>query len=426
MPVHVPVRRAPARAPPNPTTEGTSSLSTIDTRPGTVQGSGYRAVLGARHVARLLSGTLIGRLPTGMAPIAILLLVRAEDGSLALAGLLAALYGLASAVGQPLLGRLVDRLGQMRVLLGAVTTATTAFLLLPSVSPVRHPVLAALAVIVAGLSTPPLEAGLRALWPALLPDPGQQRAALSLDSSTQGLVFIAGPLLATAFSATVGPHAAIAATAALGLLGAGMVVSAEPSRRWSPSAQSVHWLGPLRVPGLRVLFAALTGVGVALGAVNVLALGAAERHHAGWLAGTVPAALSIGSTVGGLLYGRRIWTGTPTTHLITAAAGFTAGWLPLLPDPMPAVTVVCAALPGLFLAPLLTSAFLTVDRLAPHGELTEAFAWLIACIGVGGAAGTALASLADTAGPLACAAVPLAGAAAPLALLHRSGRQLLP
>ncbi|MEV4555740.1 MFS transporter [Kitasatospora sp. NPDC049285] len=399
-------------------------MSTSTTVTGPAQGSGYRAVLGRRHVARLLGGTLIGRLPTGMAPIAILLLVRAENGSLALAGLLSALFGLAAAAGQPLLGRMVDRQGQTRILVGSTGAATAAFLLLPCVSPHRHPVLAALAVIVAGLSTPSLEAGLRALWPVLVPDPDQQRAALSLDSATQGLVFVAGPVLATAFSAGAGPHAAIAATAALGLLGAGLVVSAEPSRNWSPTDRQQHWLGPLRVPGLRVLFATLTGIGVALGAVNVLALSAAERHHAGWLAGLVPAALSVGSTVGGLVYGRRTWPASALAHLVTATAGFAIGWLPLLPDPAPAVAVVCAVLPGLFLAPLLTASFVTVNALAPRGETTEAFAWLIAVVGTGQAAGTVLASLAATAGPLACAAVPLAAATTALGLLHRSRHQL--
>ncbi|MFJ6382698.1 MFS transporter [Kitasatospora sp. NPDC092039] len=400
-------------------------MSTTTDR-GPAQGSSYRAVLGSPHVARLLGGTLIGRLPTGMAPIAILLLVRAEHGPLALAGLLGALYGLTSAVGQPLLGRLVDRHGQAQVLLPATLVATAAFLALPCTGPVRHPVIAALTVLVAGLSTPPLEAGLRALWPHLLPDAGRRRTALSLDSSTQGLVFVAGPLLATGFAAGSGAVSAMVATAALGLLGTGLVVTARPSRTWRPTefTGEVHWTGPLRVPGLRVLFAALIGTGVALGAVNVLALSAAERHHAGWLAGVMPAALSIGSMLGGLAYGRHAWPGAPSRHLVAASVGFAAGWLPLLPDPVPAVAVLGAVLPGTFLAPLLTASFLTVDRLAPYGESTEAFAWLIACIGVGQAAGTALASLAATAGPLLVAAVPLAGAAFALWLLHRFNDRL--
>ncbi|MGF1425481.1 MFS transporter [Kitasatospora sp. LaBMicrA B282] len=387
---------------------------------GPAQDSGYRAVLGAPHVARLMGGTLIGRLPTGMAPIAILLLVRAEHGSLALAGLLGALYGLACAVGQPLLGRQVDRHGQTRILVPAAIAASTAFLLLPCTGPTGHPVLAALAVLVAGLASPPLESGLRALWPHLLPEPGRQRAALALDSSTQGLVFIAGPLLAAGFAAGAGAYTAVVATAALGLLGSGLVVTAAPSRTWAPPAgRRVHWSGPVRVPGLRVLFVALIGTGVALGAVNVLALSAGERHHAGWLSGAMPAALSVGSMLGGLVYGHRTWPGAPARHLVAASVGFAAGWLPLLSDPLPTVAVVLAALPGVFLAPLLTAAFVTVDRLALKGESTEAFAWLIACIGLGQAAGTGLASLASTTGPLLLAAVPFAGACAALALLRR-------
>ncbi|MFD8321396.1 MFS transporter [Kitasatospora purpeofusca] len=385
------------------------------------QDSSYRAVLRSPHVARLLTGTLIGRLPTGMAPVAILLLVRAEHGSLALAGLLGALYGLAVAIGQPLLGRLVDRHGQTAVLLAATLAASAAFLLLPCTGPTRHPALAALTILVAGLATPPLEASLRALWPHVLPDPAHRRTVLSLDSSTQGLVFVIGPLLGTGFTAGIGASSALAATAAFGLLGSGMVVTASPSSSWRPTAIAgrAHPAGPLRVPGLRLLFAALAGTGIALGAVNVLALATAERHHAGWLAGVMPAALSVSSMLGGLAYGRRTWPGAPARHLVAASIGFAAGWLVLLPDPGPAAVVLGAVLPGSFLAPLLTAAFLTVEGLAPEGESTEAFAWLVACVGIGQAAGTGLASFASAAGPLFVALVPFAGACSALWLLRR-------
>ncbi|MFJ8442847.1 MFS transporter [Kitasatospora griseola] len=388
---------------------------------GRARDSSFRAVLGSPHVARLLVGALIGRLPTGMAPVAILLLVRAEHGSLALAGLLGALYCLAAAIGQPLLGRLIDRLGQTAVLYAVTPVATAGFLLLPSTGPGRHPLLAALAVLATGLATPPLEACLRALWPDILPDPARRRVALSLDSSTQGLVFMVGPLLAVGVAAGAGATAALAATAALGLLGTGLFITAWPSARWAPDVPSerARWAGPLRVPGLRVLFAALAGTGVALGAVNALALAAAERHHAGWLTGVMPIALSVGSMLGGLAYGRRAWPGAPARHLVAASIGFAAGWMVLLPDPVPAVAVLGVVLPGTFLAPLLTASFLTVERLAPEGESTEAFAWLVACVGAGQAAGTGLASLASAAGPPLVALVPLAGAGATLWLLRR-------
>src|SRR4051812_41626200 len=72
---------------------------------------GYREVLRVPYARRLLAGTLIGRLPTAMAPLA-LLVVTADDHGYGTASALAAVYLLASAVGGPLSGRLADRCGQ--------------------------------------------------------------------------------------------------------------------------------------------------------------------------------------------------------------------------------------------------------------------------------------------------------------------------
>ncbi|MDW4910680.1 hypothetical protein RB628_36505 [Streptomyces sp. ADMS] len=78
-------------------------MTTIDHAVGqapAAASTSYRAVLGSRHVARLLGGTLIGRMPNGMAPVAIVLLITSQGASLASAGLLSALYGLAGALSQ--------------------------------------------------------------------------------------------------------------------------------------------------------------------------------------------------------------------------------------------------------------------------------------------------------------------------------------
>ncbi|OEV27522.1 hypothetical protein AN219_22780 [Streptomyces nanshensis] len=386
--------------------------------------SSYRAVLSSPHVARLLIGTLIGRMPCGMVPLAILLLVQSRDAPLALGGLLCAVYGLAYALSQPLLGRLVDRRGQTRVITTATAVATTALLALPLTDPARGPLPVTALVLVAGLCTPPLESGLRALWPSVLPDPAPRHTALTLDTSTQGLVYIFGPPLTAALHAAAGPQLTLTATAALGAIGTVLVLSAQPSRGWRSAPRHHGAAGPLRSPGLRTLFTALAGVGTAIGALNVLAVGAAQRHDAAWLAGTLPAALPAGTLLGGLCYASRTWPGSNAVHLVAGAAGFTIGWLPLLADPAPVTAALLVGLPGVFLAPLLTSSFHAVHSLAPAGTATEASAWLIAAIGIGQAAGTALAGLTASSGPMAIAALPAAGAAAALALLH-TGRHRL-
>ncbi|AJT62522.1 hypothetical protein T261_0833 [Streptomyces lydicus] len=386
--------------------------------------SGSRPLLAERHVARLLLGTLTGRLPNGMVPVAILLLIADKGGSLATGGLLCALYGLASAVGQPVLGRMVDRRGQSLVTSVSVLITTVCLLLVPHVDAVTQPTLAAGLVVLAGLSTPPLEANLRALWGSGLPDPERQRVALALDTGAQGLIYVAGPPLVAALSSLCGSSAAITVTAVLGLLGAAVVLSTAPSRAWRPAVSGTGgFFGPLHHSGLRLLFLAVSGVGCALGAMNVWAVAVADRHHMSLLSGLIPAALSTGSLAGGYLYGRRSWPGSLTSQLLTASALFAATWLPLTANPGPLAATTLTALPGLFLTALITSASLTVDALAAAGTTTEAYAWLIASVGIGQAAGTALAGFV-AALPATGAVLPTAGAVLTLVVLAAARRQL--
>lgn len=123
---------------------------------------GYLEILRARHATRLLVGTLVGRLPNATAAIAIVLFIRAEGGTYSLAGALAAIYGIANAVGQPLLGRLVDVRGQPRVQLPAAVLSALSMAVFAFWGTDPLP-LAYVAVAAAGLFAPPLEGGLRAL-----------------------------------------------------------------------------------------------------------------------------------------------------------------------------------------------------------------------------------------------------------------------
>jgi MFS family permease len=55
--------------------------------------------------------SVLCRLPMGMTPLAVLLLVRAETGSFATAGLTTGVYAAAVALVSPLCARMVDRSG---------------------------------------------------------------------------------------------------------------------------------------------------------------------------------------------------------------------------------------------------------------------------------------------------------------------------
>ncbi|MFE2044180.1 MFS transporter [Streptomyces sp. NPDC059477] len=386
--------------------------------------TGYLEILRTRHAARLLVGTLVGRLPNATAPIAIVLFVRAEGGSYSLAGALAAVYGVANAVGQPLLGRLVDLYGQPRVQLPAVlaSAAAMAVFAFAGTGPL---VLAHAAVAAAGLFTPPLEGGLRALWPSVLRKDGQVHTAYAMDAVAQEVLFTVGPLLVTVCVALWSAPAALVVLNVVGVLGALSVAVSAPSRAWRSAPREAHWLGALRSPGLLVLLGAFLFVGVALGSITVAAVSYADDRGGDVVYGWLMAGVGLGALVGGAVYGARRWTGVPERRLRVLVALLAVGYVPLMLIPGPVAMTVLTAVAGLFLAPALACAFVIVDRHAPAGTVTEAFSWLVTTFTVGASVGTGLAGpVVEWGGARWGFAVPAVSGAVSLLVLVAMGRVL--
>ncbi|MCQ9183336.1 MFS transporter [Streptomyces sp. IBSBF 2953] len=384
--------------------------------------AGYLEILRARHAARLLAGTLVGRLPNATAAIAIVLFVRAEGGTYSLAGALAAVYGVANAVGQPSLGRLVDVYGQPRVQLPAALASALAMAVFAFAGTGPLPV-AYGAVAAAGLFTPPLEGGLRALWPAVLRREDQVHTAYAMDAVAQEVMFTVGPLLVTVCVSVWSAQAALLVLNAVGVLGALWVVVSPPSRAWRSAPREAHWLGALRSPGLLALLGAFLFVGVALGSITVASVPYADDHGGDAVYGWLMAALGLGALVGGVAYGARRWAGAPERRLVGLVAALAVCYLPLMLMPGAVAMVALTALAGVFLAPAIACAFVIVDRHAPRGTVTEAFSWLVTTFTVGASVGTGLAGpVVEAGGALWGFAVPGAAGAVSLVVLLATGR----
>ncbi|MEU5662660.1 MFS transporter [Streptomyces longwoodensis] len=384
--------------------------------------AGYLEILRARHAARLLAGTLVGRLPNATAAIAVVLFVRAEGGSYSLAGALAAVYGVANAVGQPVLGRLVDLHGQPRVqlpaaLASALAMAVFAFTGLDPLPP------AYVAVGAAGLFTPPLEGGLRALWPSVLRREDQVHTAYAMDAIAQEVMFTVGPLLVTVCVSLWSAGAALLVLNVLGVLGALSVVVSAPSRAWRSAPREAHWLGALRSPGLLVLLGAFLFIGMALGSITVASVPYADDHGGDAVYGWLMAALGLGALLGGSVYGARTWPGAPERRLRVLVALLAVCYLPLMLMPGAVAMVALTALAGVFLAPAIACAFVIVDRHAPSGTVTEAFSWLVTTFTVGASVGTGVAGpVVEGGGAQWGFAVPGAAGAVSLLVLVAAGR----
>ncbi|MER5920949.1 MFS transporter [Streptomyces mirabilis] len=386
--------------------------------------AGYLEILRARHAARLLAGTLTGRLPNATAAIAVVLFVRAEGGTYSLAGALAAVYGVGNAVGQPLLGRLVDLYGQPRVQLPAALVSALGMGVFAFSGTDPLPV-AYLSMVVAGLFTPPLEGGLRALWPSVLRREEQVHTAYAMDAVAQEVMFTVGPLLLTLCASLWSARAALLILNVVGVLGALSVVLSPPSRAWRSAPREAHWLGALRSPGLLALLGAFLFVGIALGSITVAAVSYADDHGGDAVYGWLLAAVGLGALVGGTAYGARRWSGAPERRLRVLVALLAVCYLPLVLMPGVVAMTALAALAGVFLAPCIACAFIIVDRHAPRGTVTEAFSWLVTTFTVGASVGTGLAGpVVEWGGAVWGFALPGAAGAAALVVLLATGRVL--
>jgi MFS family permease len=355
--------------------------------------SELRTVLATREVPTLLATSLFGRLPTAMATLAVLLLVRGQGGSYTLAGGLAALVTAGSGVGQPALARLVDRRGHWRVLVLSAAVSTAAFAVLAATG-ARHPALSAVAAAIAGLATPPLEPCLRSLWPHVVAGGSVLQAAFSLDVGVQEVIFVVGPLLTVGAVHVVDPQGGVLACALFGLVGTLSFALTAASRGWrpTPSEHAVHG-SPLRHRSLVGVFVLALGSAVPVGALAIVAAAFAARHGDSSITGWALAANAGGALVSGL-YGavRPVRSAGPRTRTLAGLA-LAAGYLPLaLPLPVP-LWLLAAGVSGLALPLVLGLVFSHVNEIAPANLVTEANAWVVTAFTFGAATAALLAGV---------------------------------
>src|SRR6266516_3751998 len=319
----------------------------------------YRTLFGTPQVSRLVPAAMIGRAPVGMMGLALVLLVRQAGESYATAGLVVAAYAVSAGVTAPLVGRLIDRVGQTRVLLACAVGCLGAF------------------VALAGAA----EFGWRAL-----------QTAFSLEAAAQEVNFVLGPLLVVGLATAASPAVAMLVIGLLAFGGTIWFATSPASRAWRGRSnhRSAHWAGALRGPGIRTLVTAAMAFAVGIGAVEVAVPAISEHFGSRALAGPFLALWSLGSMVGGVFAGARKASAVPEQRLRLLFVLIAVDFVPLTLAHHPLAFGAAMVLAGLAIAPGIACLYLLVDRAAPGGTLTEAFTWVTCAFTAGIACGSAL------------------------------------
>jgi MFS family permease len=370
---------------------------------------------------------MIGRAPMSMFGLGTVLLVAASTGRYALAGLVAGAGSIGYAVSAPQVARLADRFGQHRVLRPLIAFFGVACVVFVICAELKAPVwILMITGCLAGSSIPSLGSMVRARWSALLRDPAAIHAAFSLESVVDEMTFVIGPALVTLLATAV-PPAGVLLCMVLSVGGTLFFAAqrqTEPPVRPQPDKSTRHdrrpaggprrgsgaamnkdasrtrWAGLLPTPGLLTMAPLYFCLGTMFASIDLSTVDFAQRHGHKPLAGFILGTYALGSGIGGLWYGSRVWRAPLprrfTLTLLLTVAGVATFWT------QPSLISLDAGMliAGLTISPTLIAGYGLIERQAPGARRTEAMTWLSSSIAVGVATGSSICGrIIDTAGP---------------------------
>ena len=345
----------------------------------------YMQVLSRPGVLRVVSSQLFARFPFGLMSLAFVLHIQQKSGSYALAGLAQGHETVGVAVSGPLLGRWMGGWGVRRTLLvSAAISATTIFVI--GLAPLPVEVLAALCLVV-GLSSPPIQSAVRTIYPMLV-ERKQMGTLYALDATLQVVIWIFGPVTATFIAAFTNTTVGIVVMGVIQITGAIWFSSNREIRSVEIPKSKRRLGGVLRsriVISNAVIGALLIGSfsGVEIGTVAVFT----DKATAGIIVGV----LSLGSLLGGFLFGHRSKTRWALSrYLMVVFVGFAMVFI--APDSAIWVSIAWF-IAGLGIAPALGLLGAIIGASVKTADAPEAYGWVGSGQMVGYAGAAAIAGL---------------------------------
>lgn len=374
----------------------------------------YRAFLALPDVKSMLFVGWLSRMPVGMSSLAMVLFLREALGSFSLAGVAVGAYFVAMAAAAPIQGRIIDRSGPRGPLVVTGIMQPTMMLLLATAadSHWREPAVIAAAAL-AGAFAAPITVLTRTLWRHRFESDETRRMAFAIDSVLMELSFTIGPLVSAALIAAFSTKVAFLTAITAQFFAFVIFYSSHSLSYWKrePVGER-HLLGPLTDAKLLLLFVTTFGLTTAFGLLEVGYPAYATALTLPALAGVLLAINSVGSVIGGAIYGG-LKLALPTERQYTWLLAIMV--LPLLLHGVVDNLFLfgfAAFLAGVAIAPSIAAQSLLVARMSPPRYATEAFTWsstfIVSGIGAGMALGGILAEGVNAKAPFISAGIVIA------------------
>lgn len=379
----------------------------------TTGSSAYRRVLTIPGAVPFSAAGLVARMPIAMMGLGIVILVSDRTGSYSVAGIVSATYVATNALVAVPLARLVDRLGQSRVLgVAASISAVGIALLMLAVesdwgTPWPH-VFAALS----GATMPNVGAAVRARWSHAVQDRRLLDTAFAVEAVNDELVFIVGPTLTTLLASAVHPLAGLTTAAVASVLGTWWLVALRGTEPPLRMVQSAEHTAPMPWGSLVPLVAGAVMLGILFGGSEVATVAFADEAGHPVAAGPLLAAWALGSLISGVISGSLVFKRSPASRYRWGILALASLMVPLTFVDDLLVLGGFLFLAGFAISPTLIAAISWVETIVPADRLNEGMTVFTTGLVAGVAPGAALVgAVVDRAGASASFMVPAAAGA---------------
>jgi MFS family permease len=365
--------------------------------------SAYTTLFRTPGAMKFSVSALIGRMPISMDSLALIFIVVAVSDSYALAGALSAVASITISIATPFWSRLADRIGQRKMVLRVVPLKILGLSLFIALVMNEAPVWTWFAsIILAELAAINTGGLVRRRWLHVLsPDKSTTaedetdkhvvNTAYSYEALMDEIVFIVGPITATACATSIAPAAGL--IAGMILMSIGLPLFAM-QRATEPPPSPVRVKDPhppvIGIPIVQAIALATTLTGGFFGAIAITVVGFAESEGQKSYSGLLLGLWASGSAVMAIINGLIKWKTSYAGRFLIFLTALTIFSIPFIFVDSIFGLAIALFFNGFAIAPLIVNAYGVVQEAVPSEQITESFTWVVAGMPLGGAIASAL------------------------------------